>query len=110
MIEIDMTPLVRYRAAQKDAFQRREGFALSYVPFFIEATIEALKEFPILNASWSDGGIAAEAGDQHRHRRRAGEQQGLIVPVIKGADSAQPRSAWPARSTTWRRARARATG
>lgn len=86
MVEVDMTALVRYRAAKKDEFQRREGFSLSYVPFVIEAAVRALQEFPSLNSSFVEGGV------QLRREINVGiavaleGQQGLIVPVIKGAD------------------------
>lgn len=87
MIEIDMTPLVRYRTTQKDPFRAREGFALSYVPFVIEATIAALKEFPILNSSFADGGIVMKRQLNIGLAVGLEGQQGLLVPVIKAADS-----------------------
>lgn len=87
MMEVDMTPLVRYRAAQKDAFQAREGFSLSYVPFVIEATIAALKEYPILNSSFVDGGIQLKRALNIGVAVALENQQGLVVPVIKGADA-----------------------
>ena len=86
MIEVDMTPLVRHRTAQKDAFRAREGFALSYVPFIIEATIAALKEYPILNSSFVEGGIALKRQLNIGLAVALEGQQGLLVPVIKGAD------------------------
>ena len=86
MIEVDMTALVRYRTQQKDAFRAREGFALSYVPFVIEATIAALKEFPILNSSLVDGGIVMKRQLNIGLAVGLDGQQGLLVPVIKGAD------------------------
>ncbi len=86
MIEVDMTALVRYRTQQKDPFRAREGFALSYVPFVIEATIAALKEFPILNSSLVDGGIVMKRQLNIGLAVGLDGQQGLLVPVIKGAD------------------------
>lgn len=86
MIEVDMTALVRYRTQQKDAFRAREGFALSYVPFVIEATIAALKEFPILNSSLVDGGTVMKRQLNIGLAVGLDGQQGLLVPVIKGAD------------------------
>jgi 2-oxoisovalerate dehydrogenase E2 component (dihydrolipoyl transacylase) len=87
MMEVDMTPLVRYRAAQKDAFQAREGFSLSYVPFFIDAAIAALKEFPVLNATFVEGGIQLKRAINIGVAVALENQQGLLVPVIKGADA-----------------------
>jgi 2-oxoisovalerate dehydrogenase E2 component (dihydrolipoyl transacylase) len=86
MIEIDMTALARYRAAHKDDFARREGFALSYVPFFIEATIGALKEFPVLNASFTEQGIELKRAINIGVAVALENQQGLLVPVLKEAD------------------------
>lgn len=87
MIEVDMTPLVRYRAAQKDRFRQREGFALSYVPFVIEATVAALQAFPILNASFVEGGIALHRQLNIGLAVALEGGSGLVVPTIKGADS-----------------------
>jgi len=86
MIEVDMTALVRHRTQQKEAFRAREGFALSYVPFVIEATIAALKAFPILNSSLADGGIVMKRQLNIGLAVGLDGQQGLLVPVIKGAD------------------------
>ena len=86
MVEIDMTGLVRYRAAQKDAFQRREGFPLSYVPFFIRAVVGALQELPYVNASFGEGGIQLRRAINVGVAVALPEGPGLVVPVIKGAD------------------------
>src|SRR5437763_7843942 len=86
MVEVDMTALARYRAAKKDEFQRREGIPLSYVPFFIEAVVGALKEFPSLNASFVEGGIQLKREINIGVAVALEHQQGLIVPAIKGAD------------------------
>ena len=85
--EADVTRLVQYRDKHKDKFQKENGFKLTFTPFFIEATIQAIREFPLINSS-VDGdeiilkrsinyGIAVALGD-------AGAG-GLIVPVIKNA-------------------------
>ncbi|MGN6756746.1 MAG: dihydrolipoamide acetyltransferase family protein [Thermomicrobiales bacterium] len=86
MVEIDVTALARYRTAHKDDFARREGFALSYLPFFIEAVVGALKEFPVLNASFTEGGIELKRAINIGVAVALENQQGLLVPVLKGAD------------------------
>ncbi|HEX5503756.1 MAG TPA: dihydrolipoamide acetyltransferase family protein [Thermomicrobiales bacterium] len=86
MVEVDVTGLVRYRAAQKEEFARREGFPLSYVPFFIEAVVGALKAFPALNASWAEQGIQLKREINIGVAVALEHQQGLVVPVIKHAD------------------------
>src|SRR5205823_5411838 len=48
MSEVDMTSVVRFREGRKEEFRRREGVPLSYVAFVIKATVEALKEFPMI--------------------------------------------------------------
>jgi pyruvate/2-oxoglutarate dehydrogenase complex dihydrolipoamide acyltransferase (E2) component len=82
--EVDMTNVVRWREGVKDEFQRREGVPLTYVPFVIKATVEALKAYPILNSSWVDDKIVL------RKAINIGVaisiEAGLIVPVIKDAD------------------------
>ncbi|HJV46494.1 MAG TPA: dihydrolipoamide acetyltransferase family protein, partial [Bacillota bacterium] len=57
MIECDVTNLVNYREKIKDDFKQKEGINLTYLPFFIKAVVEAIKEFPIINSQWSDGQI-----------------------------------------------------
>jgi 2-oxoisovalerate dehydrogenase E2 component (dihydrolipoyl transacylase) len=86
MIEVDMTPLVRHRTAQKEHFRQREGFALSYVPFVIEATVAALQAYPTLNASFVEGGIALHRQINIGVAVALDGGRGLVVPTIKGAD------------------------
>ncbi len=85
--EADVSKLVQYREKNKDRFFKENGFKLTFTPFFIEATIQAIREFPLINSS-VDGdeihlkreinyGIAVALGN-------SGEG-GLIVPVIKNA-------------------------
>lgn len=86
-IEIDMTNMVKYRDSIKAEFEKREGIPVTYYSFFIKAVVEAVKQIPQTNAVWSDEqgivlrrevnvGVPIELGDQ-----------GLIVPVIHGADN-----------------------
>ncbi|MCS7082961.1 MAG: 2-oxo acid dehydrogenase subunit E2 [Bacteroidetes bacterium] len=84
--EADVTRLVQWRERHKEAFERREGFRLTYTPLFVEALVEALKEFPYLNAS-VDGTRILLKRDIHIGVAVAIGQTGLIVPVIKHADS-----------------------
>jgi len=68
----------------KEEFRRREGVDLTYVPFFIKAVVESLKEFPRLNASWQDDRIVVK---KRIHIGVAvGLEDGLVVPVIRDAD------------------------
>ena len=86
MVEVDMTAVARYREAQKEEFARREGVPLSYVPFFIEAVVGALKEYPVLNSTFREGGIELKREINIGVAVALENQQGLVVPVIKRAD------------------------
>lgn len=82
--EIDMTKVARYRDANKDAIMKTHGVHLTYLPFIIAAAASALKEYPIINSSWSDEGIILK-----RYINigiAVSVDDGLIVPVIKDAD------------------------
>ena len=85
VVEADVTRLVKWRSRVKEAFFKREGVALTFMPAIAEATAKALAEFPYVNAS-VDGykvilkkhinlGIAVSLPDGN-----------LIVPVIHDAD------------------------
>ncbi|MDP8922494.1 MAG: 2-oxo acid dehydrogenase subunit E2 [Chloroflexota bacterium] len=84
MVEIDVTRLVKLRASLVERWKAREGFELTYLPFFVKAVVEALRENPILNARWSDQGAVL------KKRINIGIavaiDNGLVVPVIRDAD------------------------
>jgi 2-oxoisovalerate dehydrogenase E2 component (dihydrolipoyl transacylase) len=82
--EVDMSGVVSVRTAEKERFKAREGVDLTYVPFVIKAAVESLKDHPEMNATWTAEGIL---------RKKAinisvavGLDDGIIVPVIHGAD------------------------
>lgn len=82
--EVDMQNISRIRERNKAAFKNREGFSLTYMPFIAEATVRALKEFPMLNASIDGDNILV------KHFINLGiavaVDYGLIVPNIFNAD------------------------
>jgi 2-oxoglutarate dehydrogenase E2 component (dihydrolipoamide succinyltransferase) len=82
--EVDMAGVVRVREAHKRAFQEANGFALSYLPFAVHATVRALRESPRLNASVLEDAIV-EKRDIHMGIAVETEK-GLVVPVIRNAD------------------------
>ncbi|WP_432813884.1 dihydrolipoamide acetyltransferase family protein [Shouchella hunanensis] len=84
MIEVDVTNLVKVRQGLKDSFKEKEGFSLTYLPFFMKACVEALKEFPEVNAQWAGDAIIRKK-DIHLSMAVATEDA-LFVPVIKHAD------------------------
>jgi 2-oxoisovalerate dehydrogenase E2 component (dihydrolipoyl transacylase) len=83
-MEVDATNLVRLRESSKAEFQAREGSSLSYVPFVVKASVEALRRHPEFNAQWTDAGLLA------KRRVHVGVAvavaDGLIVPVIRDVD------------------------
>jgi pyruvate/2-oxoglutarate dehydrogenase complex dihydrolipoamide acyltransferase (E2) component len=84
-MEIDATRLVAFREREKRAYQAKEGIGLSYVPFVVKACAEALKRNPTFNAHWTENGLLA------KRRVNVGVavavDEGLIVPVIRDADT-----------------------
>jgi 2-oxoglutarate dehydrogenase E2 component (dihydrolipoamide succinyltransferase) len=83
--EVDMTKVHNYIQKNKDAFLEREGIKLTYLPFIVDATVKALKEFPYINAS-IDGTNVVLKNYINIGIAVALEPMGLIVPVIKNAD------------------------
>ncbi|WP_347355521.1 dihydrolipoamide acetyltransferase family protein [Exiguobacterium acetylicum] len=84
MIEVDVTNLVEARNRHKDAFFKQEGVKLTFLPFFMKATVEGLKKHPIMNSTW--------AGDKIIQKKAinlslaVATQDALFVPVVKNAD------------------------
>jgi pyruvate dehydrogenase E2 component (dihydrolipoamide acetyltransferase) len=83
--KVDMTRIVRLRDRERAAFERENGIKLTYMPFIAMATVEAIRQFPILNASLVEGGIQYH-GNIHLGIAVALEW-GLIVPVVRNAES-----------------------
>ncbi|HEC41671.1 MAG TPA: 2-oxo acid dehydrogenase subunit E2 [Bacteroides sp.] len=86
MLEADVTDIVLWRNSIKDEFLKREGEKITYLPIFLEATIQALKEFPMINSS-VDGDRIIVKRDINLGIAVALPTGNLIVPVIKQADS-----------------------
>ncbi|MFA6440528.1 MAG: dihydrolipoamide acetyltransferase family protein, partial [Bacteriovoracaceae bacterium] len=82
--EADLSTIVKFREKNKTAFEKREGFSLTYTPFFLEAVVKAIKDFPMLNSS-VDGDTIIVRKDVNLGVAVALEN-GLIVPVIKSAE------------------------
>ena len=83
-VEADVTHLARWRDQIKDDFRRREGADLTFLPFAVKAVVGALKEHRILNSSWSDEGVVLKG--EINIGVAVATDEGLIVPVIHGAD------------------------
>jgi len=82
--ECDVSRIVEFRASNAERFEKQEGFKLTYTPFILDASIRALKEFPVVNSSIE--------GDKIILKRfinfgiAVASPSGLIVPVIKNAE------------------------
>ena len=83
--EVDMKNVETIIARNKTAFKQREGFSLTYTPFIVEATVRALKEFPLLNASIDGDRILVKK--YYNIGIAVALENGLIVPNIFQADS-----------------------
>jgi 2-oxoglutarate dehydrogenase E2 component (dihydrolipoamide succinyltransferase) len=82
--KVDRTRIVRLREREKAGFEQRNGVKLTYMPFIATAAVEALRKFPILNASLESGGIRYH---QNIHLGIAvALEWGLIVPVVRQAE------------------------
>lgn len=84
--EIDLTNLVRFREGFKHEFKKQEGFSLTYTHFILYALVQALKEYPMVNAS-IDGDNIIVKKDINLGCAVAVPGMGLVVPVIRNADS-----------------------
>ena len=82
--EVDLTKVMSLRSRYRESFEKRHGVRLGFMSFFAKASIEALKQFPVLNASvegtdiiyhnYYDIGIAVST------------ERGLMVPVLRDVD------------------------
>ncbi|MEX0929200.1 MAG: dihydrolipoamide acetyltransferase family protein [Balneolales bacterium] len=85
--EADVTELVKFRDQHKNLFFEENGYKLTFTPFFIEATIQALREYPLMNSSVDGDNIILKRDINYGLAVALGESGtgGLVVPVIKNA-------------------------
>ena len=82
--EVDMSGVVANRNANKGAFQKQEGFSLTYLPYVMAAALSALREHPEVNSSFNDTELVI-----HRDINlgiSVGMEDTLLVPVVRKAD------------------------
>ena len=84
VFDCDLTAVVKHRYAHKDAFAR-DGANLTFTPYFVAAIVSALKLHPLANSAWSDEGIVLKRAINVGMATAIDD--GLVVPVIKNADS-----------------------
>jgi 2-oxoglutarate dehydrogenase E2 component (dihydrolipoamide succinyltransferase) len=84
VMEADMSKVVAHRKANKAAFAR-DGANLTFTAYFMQAIVAGLKAYANVNSSWTDEGLLIHSAINIGMATSLGEE-GLIVPVIKGAD------------------------
>jgi len=85
VMEVDLKRVVEHRKANKESFAR-DAVNLTFTAYFVSAVVAALRDYPIVNSSWSDEGIRVHRQINVGMATSMGEA-GLIVPVIKNADT-----------------------
>jgi len=84
VFEVEMTKVAEARERQREEFERRNGFKLTYTPFFVRAAVEAIRDIPVINSSIEGTNII------YKRDINVGIavalETGLIVPVVKRAD------------------------
>lgn len=83
--EVNMKPLMDLRKQYKDSFEKRHGIKLGFMSLFVKAATEALKRFPMVNAS-IDGNDIVYHGYQDIGVAVSSDR-GLVVPVLRDTDS-----------------------
>ncbi len=82
--EVDLTEVMALRARYRDSFEKKYGVKLGFMSFFVRASIEALRQFPVVNASVEDQDVVYH--DYYDIGIAVSSERGLLVPVIRDAD------------------------
>ena len=82
--EVDMQPIMDLRKEYQDQFVKKHGVKLGFMSFFVKAAIQALKEFPALNAEIDGEDIIYK--NYYNIGVAVSTPQGLVVPVLRDAD------------------------
>ena len=82
--EVDMSALMEMRKNYQESFEKKNGVRLGYMSFFIKASIDALNQFPAVNAEIDGNDIIYK--NYYNIGVAVGTSQGLVVPVLKNAD------------------------
>jgi len=83
--EVDMTAILALRENYKEKFEKRYGVKLGFMGFFVKAAIQALREFPAVNAEINGGDIIYK--NYYDIGVAVSTPQGLVVPVVRDADT-----------------------
>ena len=85
VLEVDVTAIARLRIAHKDAFLKRTGIKLSFLPFFAKAAVSALAEHRVLNAALNHDVTEVTYFGACHLGMAVDSEKGLMVPVIRDA-------------------------
>ena len=83
--EVDMTAVQELRARHKDGFEKKHGVKLGFMSFFVKASVEALKRFPVVNASVENADIVYH--EYFDIGVAVSTDRGLVVPILRDADA-----------------------
>jgi len=83
--EVDLTATQELRARYRERFEKEHGVKLGFMSFFVRAAIDALKKFPVVNASVDGNDILYH--EYYDIGVAVSTERGLIVPVVRDADS-----------------------
>jgi 2-oxoglutarate dehydrogenase E2 component (dihydrolipoamide succinyltransferase) len=108
-IDVDYEAVERARKPAREAFKAEEGFSLTYLPFIARAVVDAIVDFPYLNATVGEGELLVHTGVNLSIAVDL-DFEGLLAPVIQEADSRRLRSIAREIDTLAQRARSRQLG
>jgi 2-oxoglutarate dehydrogenase E2 component (dihydrolipoamide succinyltransferase) len=83
--EVDLTAVQELRARHKDRFEKERGVKLGFMSFFVKACIEALKKFPVVNASLDGSDVVYH--EYYDIGVAVSTERGLMVPIVRDADA-----------------------
>jgi 2-oxoglutarate dehydrogenase E2 component (dihydrolipoamide succinyltransferase) len=82
--EVDLTEVISLRSKHKETFEKEHGVKLGFMSFFAKAAVEALRKFPVVNASVEDGHVIYH--NYYDIGIAVSTERGLMVPVIRDVD------------------------
>ena len=83
--EVDLTAVQDLRARYKDGFEKKHGVKLGFSSFFVRATVEALRKYPVVNATVDGNDIVYH--EYYDVGVAVSTDRGLVVPVLRDADT-----------------------
>jgi 2-oxoglutarate dehydrogenase E2 component (dihydrolipoamide succinyltransferase) len=82
--EVDMSHIMALRAQYKDSFEKKHGVKMGFMSFFVKAAVQALKDFPAVNAEIDGGDMVFK--NYYDIGVAVSTPAGLVVPVVRDAD------------------------